>query len=400
MTTLDTTVDGDVGAVRTSADGVGALSDGLDRAGSGFGSAASGSESQWTGSAADAFRGKITSARQATRVAATASQRLRTAMHTFADRMDQVKARMRQAESVASAAGLTVSGNSIEQPTPPARPAAACYAPGAAAQVAHQYQAAVRKYQRQRAAYQQAERIIQQARQEESDAHTTLTGVVGETRDILAEVKDSTAWQVTGVTLDTMERGLGQAAQWEAKAQRYEERASTILDEMRSLPPESADYAADAEAYVRTLAGSAEADAAAEANRDIAGGLETGSRDALGHVGLGMSAASFGIDALDPHDRAQHLAGDATETAVNAGATELIENLSLDSAPETYGLSLVAGGLAIGAGYGVEHYGPAAVHWAEGVPGTIADGGQTVVHGAESLPGKALGFASGVLGDL
>jgi hypothetical protein len=387
MTALQTNVDGDTGSVRASADGIGALGGGLGVAASGFGTAAGQSEGQWSGGAGDAFRGKITSVRQATQTATSASRRLQSAMHDFADQMDQVKAKMKQAESVASAAGLHVSGNSIEQPKPPTQPPAACYAPSAAAGMAKRFQAEMNKYRKQLAAFHQAEQIIQQARQQENQAHTTLTDVVNETREILTEVKNSTVWKVAGAELGNMSHGLAQAQKWEAKAQNYEQRADNILKDMRSLPQDSAEYLAETKAYTNALADSAKAGDAADINRDIAGGLEDGAKDVLSRTGMLMSLASIGIDAANSKNRAVNLASDLASTGVGMGGGELIAAASLASAPETLGASIAVAAAAYGTGYAIEHYGPAAWKWAATVPGTIANGGQTVLHGIEQAPG-------------
>jgi uncharacterized protein YukE len=209
MASLNTQVAGDIGSVRGAAGGIGALGSGLDAAGAGFGSALSQSESQWSGGAGDAFRGKITSARQATRLAVTATHQVRDAMRAFANQMDQVQARMTQARSIAAGAGLAVSGNGIEQPKPPAAPPNVCYSPSGAAREATQFHAAVAKYKRQLAAYQKAEQIIKQARQEENQAHVALRNANDEAENLFTELKNNKYWIAGETALGHRRAGPG-----------------------------------------------------------------------------------------------------------------------------------------------------------------------------------------------
>jgi uncharacterized protein YukE len=364
MATLNTQVDGDTGSVRATADGISALGGGLDDAGAGFAAAASQSESQWSGNAGDAFRGKITSAQQATRLAATATHQVRDATHAFAAQMDQVKAKMKQAESLASGAGLSVSGNSIEPPKPPAAPANACYTKAAATQVAAAFHAEVAKYQRQMTAFKKAEQLIKQARQQETQAHTALRQANKDAENLLSELKNDKYWIAGDTALSTAERGLTQAENWAKKADHYTTRFNNLIDNLETLPEGSEARLAQLRAASRAMDDLVNANESEDINKVLALGLDSKYAKFLSRLGYVTSAAEILKDVLNPKDRARNLAGDATSAGIGAGASELIGELSLDSAVETGGLSLLAGGLAVGGGYAVKQYGPTVWKWA------------------------------------
>jgi uncharacterized protein YukE len=361
MTTLDTQVDGDTGTVRTAADGIGTLGGGLSDAGAGFSSAMGQSESQWSGSAGDAFRGKITSAQQATRLAATATHQVHQAMHTFADQMDQVKATMAQAKSIASGAGLTVTGDSIQQPKPPATPPSACYTRSAATQLAARFHAAAAKYQRQAAAYRHAEQLIKQARQEEQQAHAALQKETSEAENLFSELKDDKYWIAGDTVLGTAERGMKQAEQWATKAEHYTDRFNGLINDLGTLPEGSEARLAQLRTASRALDDVINAGDAEDANKVLTLGLDS---KVISGASYALSAGEIVYDALHSKDRAQNIAGDVASTAVGAGGTALIGELSVAGAPETLGLSLLVGAAAIGTGYAVKHYGPSVWDWA------------------------------------
>jgi uncharacterized protein YukE len=374
MASLNTQVAGDIGSVRAAAGGIGALGSGLDAAGVGFGSALSQSESQWSGGAGDAFRGKITSARQATRLAVTATHQVRDAMHAFADQMDQVQARMTQARSIAAGAGLAVSGNGIEQPKPPAAPPNVCYSPSGAAQAAAQFHAAVANYKRQFAAYQKAEQIIKQARQEENQAHVALRNANDEAENLFTELKNNKYWIAGETALGTAERGLAQAEKWATKAADYTRRFNGLIDDLATLPAGTEARLAQLSSASRALDDVVKAGDAGDANKVLALGLDSQYSKFLTGAGYALSAAEIVNDALHSKDRPQNIAGDVASTAVATGGTELIGELSVGGALETGGLSLLAGGAAVGTGYVVKHYGPSIWDWANKQVGDLESG--------------------------
>jgi hypothetical protein len=112
----------------------------------------------------------------------------------------------------------------------------------------------------------------------------------------------------------------------------------------------------------------------ADANKVLALGLDSQYSKFLTGAGYALSAAEIVNDALHSKDRPQNIAGDVASTAVATGGTELIGELSVGGALETGGLSLLAGGAAIGTGYLVKHYGPSIWDWANKQVGDLESG--------------------------
>ncbi|HEX5402337.1 MAG TPA: hypothetical protein VFX16_08555 [Pseudonocardiaceae bacterium] len=172
MTDIDTLVNGNAAACRQAADWLGRAAAGVDANGSAIGKAQATSESCWQGSAADGFRDHIgnlgTDADQLSASALTVRQ----ALDAFAADLDTVNARIAQARSVASAAGLTLTPTTIEAPGPgPGR----VYGPIPAQEAIEFYQAQA-MYNGKLTAFREARTTVTEARQLESEAHTQLTG--------------------------------------------------------------------------------------------------------------------------------------------------------------------------------------------------------------------------------
>jgi hypothetical protein len=369
---LDTTVHGDPDSVRAAATGVGALGGALSDAGDAFGGAVGQSGGLWTGPAGDAFRGRISGAQQDTATAAGATQQLETAMHTFAGQLAAVKAQIGRAETVASAAGLSVSGSTITPPVPPQSPPTGYFDAGQTATILATFHAETAKYAKQHAAYTEAEAMIQQARQQETQAHSALTAAVGQVEDVLGGLLDSPAWLAGSTVLDAADRSLDQAAKWQGKADDLDQQLRTMVQDAVAKPPDPEVFQDELKAMAEAAGDADHAENAALSNRfglseDVAGDA---GRWVKG-VGYVTSGLDFVADAMDPHDRAAHLAGDATETAVNEVGSEVIEDLAIDGAPETFGASLVVGGVAYGAGMLVENEGPQAWHWIDHFPSEL-----------------------------
>lgn len=119
----------------------------------------------------------------------------------------------------------------------------------------------------------------------------------------------------------------------------------------------------------------------------------------LGHLPDALAGAQAVVDIADAHgtkgkvvagaaDAASYGAGEA----VTAGGSALLEGLSIGGAPETFGLSLVAGAAAYGVGTLVQHYGPAVYDWTTNAAGDVAD---AVTH-----PGRTLSSLADDIGNL
>ncbi|HEX3648957.1 MAG TPA: hypothetical protein VHV49_11045 [Pseudonocardiaceae bacterium] len=401
--TVDLQVQGDVDSVRGTATGMATLGGAIDDAGAGFGQASAASESSWLGAAGDAFRGRIGTARQATTAAAQAGKRMSTALHTFADRMATVKSEMARARSIAAGAELRVSGDSIQEPTPPPAPPAACHTPQAAAAIAHQQAAAQAKYRRQVRAYRQAEQLVDEARKQEQTAHEDVTRAADEERGVLAELNHEKYWLAGGAAAGVVAKALEQRATWAKRTQElgllYDRlsRAATETEEplAHTVLSDVAEHVLDrtADAAERTTAN-------AKLSADIAPDSALGRF--AGHLPAGIAAAQTAVSVVEAHGtKAKVVAGTsgvagyaAGEAAAGATASAL-EGVSIAAAPETMGLSLVAGGVAFGTGMAVEHFGPPVYDWtthaASNVAGTVAG---AVTHPGDTLSsiGHALGL--------
>ncbi|HEY1571824.1 MAG TPA: hypothetical protein VGG05_10800 [Pseudonocardiaceae bacterium] len=401
--TVDLQVQGDPESVRGTATGMTALSGAIGDAGAGFGQASAASESSWLGTAGDAFRSRIGTARQATTAAATAAHRMSTALHTFADRMATVKAEMARARSIASGAGLQVSGDSIQEPTPPPAPPAACYTPQATAAIAQQQAAAEAKYRRQLRAYRQAEQLVNEARRQEQTAHQDVTEAADEERGVLAELNHEKFWLAGATSAGVVAKALEQRATWAKRTQEL----GLLYDRLDRA-------AADSEEPLARTVLSAAADHVLDSTADAASRTTTNAKlsadiapdSALGrlasHLPAGIAAAQTAVSVVEAHGtKGKVIAGTsgvasyaAGEAAAGAAASAL-EGVSIAAAPETMGLSLVAGGVAFGTGMAVEHFGPPVYDWttraASNVAGTVAG---AVTHPGDTI--SSIGHAFGL----
>ncbi|HEX5117861.1 MAG TPA: hypothetical protein VFW65_21980 [Pseudonocardiaceae bacterium] len=400
--TVDLQVQGDPESIRGTATGMTALGGAIDDAGAGFGQASAASESSWLGTAGDAFRSRIGTAQQATTAAATAASRMSTALHAFADRMATVKAEIARARSIASGAGLQVAGDTIHEPTPPPAPPAACYTPQAAAAIAQQQAAAMAKYRRQLRAYRQAEQLVTQARKQEQTAHQDVTEAADEERGVLSELNHEKYWLLGGTASGVVAKALEQRATWAKRTQEL----GLLYDRLNRAAAESE------EPLARTVL-SAVADHVLDSTADAASRTTTNAKlsadiapdSALGrfasHLPAGIAAAQTAVAVAEAHGtKGKVIAGTAGVTSYAAGeaaagaAASALEGVSIAAAPETMGLSLVAGGVAFGTGMAVEHFGPPVYDWtthaASNVAGTVA--------GAVTHPGSTISSIGHALG--
>jgi uncharacterized protein YukE len=398
VTGLDLKVDGDVDSVRGTADGMSSLGNALDDAGAGFGQASAESESLWQGTAGDAFRSRIGTARQAATQAVAATRRMSSALHVFADRMATVKAEVARAKSIAEGAGLQVGGDTIQPPKPPPAPPAACYTPQGAAEVARQQAAAEAKYRKQVKAFQQAEKILTQARKDEQNAHQDVGKAADEEKSVLEDLNEHKFWLLGGVTVGAVATGLEQRVTW----QQTMEQLGLEYDRLRT------DAAAATDPILRTSLSEAAQDTLDRASRAADATVDnariglgadpaSGAGKLLDHLPAGLAGVQGVWDVTHAQGtKGKVIAGasDAAAYGVGEGVTAIgsgvIEGLAIGGAPETLGLSLVAGGAAYGTGYLVQHYGPAAYDWTSNAAGNVA---HAVTH-----PGDTISSLAGDIG--
>lgn len=400
---LDTTLDGDHAGITQAAAGLGALGQGFTSTSSSVGAAGTLSESLWTGSAADAFRGGMLPVRRAIDEVAGATERANQAMRTFAAELKAVKAKIEQAKSIASAAELEVSGDSIEPPKPPPIPRLAA-TPEAATAEADRYAAAQAKYRRQLRAYKQAEALMQEARTQEKEARADLGLAMTAVKTLLDDLNEQKIWLLGGAGAEVLSRAVAAADRW-AELSRLTKRTEWLKN-WADQPGWAVTEAERAKLLQRVeeLRGRGpippnEAKAAQWLDTLLGDGKIRGILGKAGLIGVGAQvitdlitkkgwdkAKSAGIDVASFGGGA--VAGDAFLTAITAGGVA--------SAPETLGASLVATAAGIAIYEGLHHPGAVkdAAGWAFDHPWAVAEVpvvgapfaiGSGVVHGVGTV---------------
>jgi uncharacterized protein YukE len=404
VTDLDLRSDTDVDSVRATATGLSGLAGGIDGAATGIGRAIGTSTELWQGNAADAFRGRMTSVRQATEQATAAAKRMSTALHTFAEEMSTVHATINRASAIASAAGLHVSGETIKAPTPPPAPPAGCYTPAAATALAAHQAALEARYHKQLRAFDQARAQLDRARTLEQQAHQSVSKAASDDQGILADLNKNKYWLTGGVATSAFAGGLEQRTAWLHKTQQL----GLDYDRLSTAAADTEDPAARIALRTQalsTLDRTATAADATVSNARLGLGIDPASTagKVLGHLPDALTGAQAVLDIAQAHgtkgkvvagaaDAASYGAGEA----VTEGGTALLEGLSIGGAPETFGLSLVAGGAAYGVGKLVQHFGPAAYDWTSHAVDNVAGS----VASAVTHPGRTLSSLGHDLGSL
>jgi uncharacterized protein YukE len=394
MTDLDLSTDTDVDSVHTTATGLSGLAGAIGGTATGIGGAIGASTDSWQGTAADAFRGRIGGVRQATEQAAAAATRMSTALHTFAERMKTVHDLIDQARAVATGAGLSVSGETIQAPKPPSAPPAACYTPAAAQAVATHQAALEADYQRKLRAFEQARQLLNRARTLEQQAHQDVSTAATNEHGILADLDKNKYWLAGGLATSAVAGGLDQRTVWLRKTQELGLDYDRLSTAAANAEDPAARIALRTEAAT-TLDSTATAADAAVSNARLGLGVDPAS-DAgkvLGHLPDVVTGAQAAVDIATAHGTKGKVVADAADAAsygtgeaVTAGGTALLEGLSIGGAPETFGLSLVAGAAAYGVGTLVQHYGPDVYDWTSNAVGNVASS----VSGAVTHPGRTL----------
>ena len=248
MAEINTVVNGNSAACRQAAGWLGKTASGVDSNRDAIAKAQTDSEACWEGTAADGFRTHVgqmaTDADKLSASALTAQQ----ALTSFANDLDTVNARMNQARSVATAAGLTVTPTTIEGPgSAPKR----LFGPIPASEAVEFYQAQQR-YTTQVNAFNEAETTVNGARKLEAQAHATLTVPMQQTSNTVQTLVTISS-NVGSVTLNTIQGVEGTAQELydeadniEAHAQRMEQLAldSELTDAGRAAAARASGFSA------------------------------------------------------------------------------------------------------------------------------------------------------------
>ncbi|TWF92907.1 alpha/beta hydrolase [Saccharopolyspora dendranthemae] len=165
----------DPGSVRETVSAVRQLASGVDDAASGWQRTITNSEAGWEGQAGGAFRAKAGTTRRDADALANLFNGLGQALTAFADDLTTVKARMAQAQQVATSGGLRMMGaHLILEPGPmPLQPD---------------------QQQRQQTAYREAQETINQARSMEKAAHERLAAALKGNADGLQHIGSAGGW--------------------------------------------------------------------------------------------------------------------------------------------------------------------------------------------------------------
>lgn len=378
MAQIDTVVNGNSGACRQAADWLGKAASGVDTNWNALAKAQTDSDTCWQGTAADGFRDRIGQMASDNVTLSANARAAQQALNNFASDLDTVNARMDQARSVASAAGLTVTATTIEGPGAAPK---SIMGPMTSQEAANFYQAQQR-YNTQTSAFNEAQTTVNEARQLEAQAHSALTQPMQQTTNAVQTLV-TIGSNATGVTLNSIQ-GVEGAAQdlfheaddIEAHAQRMEQLAldSELTDAGR---------AAAARAGIVSSAGAAETEAEATKIQSAVSKVPQGLRTAIAANPGDLVADSSGILKLTK-GVLKGVPYVGTGASLLFGGIEIADGSEkpAQAAAETVGG--IAGG-AIGAETGAE---------AGGIIGSVFPGPGTVVGGIIG------GIAGGIIGTL
>ncbi len=407
-------VAGDENSCRAAAKSLTTLSQGIEAGGTSFHTALSESESDWQGQAGDAFRTRLQPVGQSVDTIASHTQTAAQALNSFADDLTTVKSRMNQARSIASSAGLTVNGTTIEEPTAPG-PVQQSTA-GAQPAMTPQAAQAVRNYQTQQQAYQQVQQTVTEARTIETNAHNTLGQQMNAWQTMAKDAWDQKYWLVGGAATGIVGSEIDKADDWAEKAATRTEQAEvwqSVADKFKDpyyasqaarqagvYEAEASDFdrlATSASHYTAGLQGSTLGNIL-KANMKTLFKLDGTLGDIaekIPVIGVGASLFQTGYDIATDKDKspgeiAKHVGADmggfVAGTAATEGALALAGTIGLAGGPVT----LLAVGVGIGVAYGVgelvNHW-PQIQHWGENTYNTVSNDVSTGVSEATHAVG-------------
>lgn len=203
MEPINTVVKGTPSSCRSAASLLGQIDRGVYDTGSAINRARSESESCWTGDAGDAFRQAMSQRGKYADDLAEAAGRAEKALKAFADELQTVIGMIKQARSVASEHGLTVTPFTIEPPGPapqsPAIPDDPTALPVAPKHEYEAYTAAKGAYDRKVKGYEEAKATVDQARKKEAEAHKALTSAMDYESGLLESLQKGALWSLVGV---------------------------------------------------------------------------------------------------------------------------------------------------------------------------------------------------------
>lgn len=203
---VSTRVEGSPESLRDTAAKCTQLADLLDDQAASIHRASGESEHAWKGDAADKGRTFIKESAKTIDTVVTAAQKISGAHNTLAQDLDGVISRVNQAREVARSGKLTVTNAEILPPGPAPGPAPAAPEGPSSDEEARQqrnavsaHNAALADYQAKKKAFDEASATVDQARQDERDAHHSFQESLREPRTLLETVKGGLLFTSLGI---------------------------------------------------------------------------------------------------------------------------------------------------------------------------------------------------------
>ncbi|GAB2665242.1 hypothetical protein GCM10027271_25300 [Saccharopolyspora gloriosae] len=227
---LVTLVEGTPESCRTTATELGKLGDGVHDVGTGLRQVRGESESCWTGEAGENFRRAMQEKGAAADDLDEATSRAKAALETFADELQSVIARMKQAREVASEHGLTLTPTTIEPPRPPPpEPGLKTDGPSLNERPLHDFEAAAKAkadHERKVRGFEEAKATVADARSKEQDAHKALEASMKYETGFLQYMINGAIWNIEGIARGSLTTPQGMADTFSKRADMLYERAA------------------------------------------------------------------------------------------------------------------------------------------------------------------------------
>ncbi len=227
---INTEVEGTPESCRATAQELATLGNGAHEVGTGLFRARSESESCWTGEAGDNFREAMHQRGKAASEVSEAASRGEKALQTFADELQTVIGMMRQARSVATEHGLTVTPTTIEPPGPAPTPPPEATGPPRLGEgslepmLAHGE--AMADHERKVQGFNEAQYTVERARSKERDAHQALKEAMDYEKNLFESLKGGAFWTLVGVNTSLVTTPQISADKFAAKAEGFHAKAT------------------------------------------------------------------------------------------------------------------------------------------------------------------------------
>lgn len=394
-------VAGDENSCRAAAKSLTTMSQGIQGGGTSFHTAVSESETTWQGQAGDAFRNRLQPVSQSVDTIASHTQTAAQALNSFADDLTTVKSRMNQARGIATSAGLTINGNTIEAPTAPAAVQGPTVGGGPVPMTPQAVQAQ-QAYTTQQQAYRQVQQTVAEARTIETNAHNTLGQQMNAWQTLATDAAQQAPWIIGGAGTGIVGTEIDKADGWAAQAETRGSQAKVwqaVADKLKDpyyasqAARQAGVYATEASSF-ESMANSASHYTAALRGTQIGNILKANVNDlaklggTLGKiaekipiVGAVAALGQTGYDIYTDPDKStgsivKHVGADMGGFVAGTAATEGVLAGALAVGLAGGPATLLAVGVGVGVAYGVgevvNHW-PEIQHWGENTYNTVSN---------------------------